>query len=176
MSFKLNQSIVKKILEVVDAGLTSGLGTPIPGNMCVEAAVCYALGLDHSDDPRCVDYAVRALKISINDANWSNRESRALGLRKLAILQLGTLGTLDFVIFSKKTSILSQKYAKSAAKSAESAAKYAESAAKSAAKYAEYAAEYDSVLSIMCEVGVQALKAAGAKGYDLMLQLAGGTA
>jgi hypothetical protein len=30
--------IATKVLEVVDAGLVSGVGKPIPGQMCVEAA------------------------------------------------------------------------------------------------------------------------------------------
>lgn len=51
-------SIAKKVLEVVDAGLSSGVGNPIPGQMCVEAAVCYALGLPHGDDPACVSRAL----------------------------------------------------------------------------------------------------------------------
>lgn len=40
--FVLNKAVIKAVLEVVDAGLTKGLGEPIPGNMCVEAAVCGA--------------------------------------------------------------------------------------------------------------------------------------
>ena len=63
--------IAQKVLATVDAGLVSGVGTPIPGQMCVEAAVCYALGLPHSDDPLCVSRALREFKIRLNDANWS---------------------------------------------------------------------------------------------------------
>ena len=47
-------TIAAKVLETVDAGLCSGVGKPVPGEMCVEAAVCYALGLPHSDNPDCV--------------------------------------------------------------------------------------------------------------------------
>jgi hypothetical protein len=47
--------------------------------MCVEAAVCYALGLPHSDNPPCVGYAVRQYKIRLNDSNWSSNEARAKG-------------------------------------------------------------------------------------------------
>lgn len=38
----MTPEIAKKLLETVDAGLISGVGNPIPGEMCVEAAVCYA--------------------------------------------------------------------------------------------------------------------------------------
>ena len=64
--------------------------------MCVEAAVCYALGLPHGDDPGCVSPALRRLKIRLNDAaRWSSPMARAAGLRRLAIAQLGSAGVLD---------------------------------------------------------------------------------
>ncbi len=34
----------RRVLEVMDAGLIKGVGEPEPGKMCVEAAMCYALG------------------------------------------------------------------------------------------------------------------------------------
>jgi hypothetical protein len=103
---------VKKIIETVDAGLVRGLGIPFPGRMCVEAAVCYALGLEHGDDPECVDYTIMLLKIALNDSTWSSNASRAKGLRKLAVLQLGTITDFDSKLFAKKVSVLSMKYAK----------------------------------------------------------------
>lgn len=84
----------RRVVEVVDAGLCSGKGVPVPGQMCVEAAVCYALGEDHSDKPSCVGKSVRDFKISINDRNWSSNEARAKGLRRIAVAQLGS-DTLD---------------------------------------------------------------------------------
>lgn len=84
-----------KLLEVVDAGLTSGVGAPKPGQMCVEAAVCYALGLPHGDDPECVSRALRLLKISLNDTAWSSDAARAKGLRRLALIQLGSRGKIN---------------------------------------------------------------------------------
>jgi hypothetical protein len=60
--------------------------------MCVEAAVCYAMGLPHSDKPTCVGTAVRAFKIRINDARWSSDKARTEGLRRLAVAQLGSDG------------------------------------------------------------------------------------
>ena len=90
MEIVLNRKVARKVLETVDAGLVGGLGEPIPGKMCVEAAVCFALGLPHGDNPACVGSAVRAFKISLNDAQWPTKESRAKGMRKLAIAQLGS--------------------------------------------------------------------------------------
>ncbi len=87
---KITKPIVKKVLSLIDAGLTSGLGRQEPGQMCVEAAVCCALGLPHSDNPPCVGSAVRSFKISLNDCNWSSDAARAAGMRKLAVAQLGS--------------------------------------------------------------------------------------
>lgn len=73
---KITKTLVKKIHKLIDHGLSSGLGSPEPGKMCVEAVVCYAMGLPHSDDPGCVDPAVRSLKIVLNDSNWSSNQAR----------------------------------------------------------------------------------------------------
>jgi hypothetical protein len=93
--------IAKKVLETVDAGLVRGVGRPVPGQMCVEAAVVYALGEKHGDNPSCVSLAVRQLKIRLNDSYWSSDVARAKGLRRLAIAQLGTKGTIDDKEFAK---------------------------------------------------------------------------
>jgi hypothetical protein len=90
MQYELNEASARKVLTTVDAGLTKGLGIPTPGSMCVEAAVCYAMGLPHSDRPVCVGNAVRAFKIRLNDAGWSSNAARTAGMRKLAIAQLGS--------------------------------------------------------------------------------------
>ena len=73
---EITESLASRVLEVVNAGLVYGLGSPEPGRMCVEAAVCFAMGLPHSDTPTCVGPAVRALKIRLNDARWSSNEAR----------------------------------------------------------------------------------------------------
>jgi hypothetical protein len=99
---KITAKVVKKLISVVDAGLTEGQGEPTPGKMCVEAAVCYALGLPHSDDPPCVSRALRAVKIALNDGPWSSDTARAAGMRNLAVAQLGTRDTLDDVAFTQK--------------------------------------------------------------------------
>ena len=73
---ELNESIARKVLTTVDAGLVSGMGDQVPGRMCVEAAVCYAYGLPHSDNPPCVGAAVRSFKIGLNDSRWSSSTAR----------------------------------------------------------------------------------------------------
>jgi hypothetical protein len=106
MQTNITREIAAKVLRVVDAGLSSGLGVRKPGQMCVEAAVCYALDLPHGDDPGCVSLALRQLKISLNDKNWSSKEARAKGLRRLALAQLGSLGHLDDKEFAKRVARL----------------------------------------------------------------------
>ena len=82
--------VVPRLIEIIDQGLISGMGNPIPGQLCVEAAVCLALGVEHSDMPTCVHgWLVRGM-ICLNDQNWESVEVRANALRRLAILQLGT--------------------------------------------------------------------------------------
>jgi len=87
---QITQKIAKKVLETVDAGLLRGIGEPEPGRMCVEAAVCYALGLPHGDHPPCVSTLLRDIKIILNDQKWSSDKARAKGLRRLALAQLGS--------------------------------------------------------------------------------------
>jgi hypothetical protein len=103
---KITEAVARKVLTVVDAGLVSGVGAPIPGQMCVEAAVCYALGLPHGDDPVCVEGALRNFKIRLNDARWSSPQARAKGLRRLAVAQLGSNGNLDKREFALRVSRL----------------------------------------------------------------------
>jgi hypothetical protein len=91
--FQITQNQIDKINELLDHGLPTGLGTPEPGKMCVEAAISYALGLKHSDDPGCVMESLRRLKIRLNDSSyWTSNKARAEGLRRLAIAQLGSKG------------------------------------------------------------------------------------
>lgn len=76
------------------------MGKPIPGQMCIEAAVCFAYGLPHSDNPPCVGYAVRSMKISLNDSKWSSNTARTAGMRALSVAQLGS-DAIDQVAFMK---------------------------------------------------------------------------
>ena len=87
----INKALATKVLKVVDKGLTSGQGEPTPGRMCVEAAVNFALGLPHGDEPPCVGLAVRDFKIELNDCHWSSHKARAKGLREIAVAQLGSV-------------------------------------------------------------------------------------
>ena len=82
---KITKTLAKKVRKIVDAGLVLGPGTPEPGKMCVEAAVCYALGEPHSDRPTCVHPAVRSFNITLNDAVWSSPQARAQGMRRAAV-------------------------------------------------------------------------------------------
>jgi hypothetical protein len=95
----ITREVAEKVRDTVAAGLVSGMGVAEPGKMCVEAAVCYALGLPHGDDPGCVSPGLRALKIRLNDAQWSSPQARAQGLRRLAVAQLGSAGELDDQVF-----------------------------------------------------------------------------
>jgi hypothetical protein len=99
---EITREIAAKVLQTVDAGLVKGMGKPIPGQMCVEAAVCYAMGLPHSDEPTCVSPALRKLKIRLNDSRWSSNEVRSKGMRRLALIQLGSAGALDDREFAKR--------------------------------------------------------------------------
>ena len=92
---QITREIAIKVRDTVDAGLCAGVGKPTPGQMCVEAAVCFALGLPHGDEPGCVAQSLRSLKIRLNDANWSSNQARANGLRRLALAQLGSDGLLN---------------------------------------------------------------------------------
>jgi hypothetical protein len=104
---EITEAMAAKVLEVVDCGLSHGLGKPEPGYLCVEAAVAYAMGEGHTDKPSCVAPAVRHLKIVLNDAKWwQSNESRAKGLRRLALAQLGTVGTLDEREFAERVSLV----------------------------------------------------------------------
>jgi hypothetical protein len=93
--------LVEKLIDTVSYGLSSGLGLPEPGKMCVEAAVCYAYGIPHSDNPPCVGAAVREYKIRLNDSNWSTNKARGEGMLALSIAQLNS-NILDQKEFSRK--------------------------------------------------------------------------
>jgi len=103
-TIEINKELAAKVVETVNFGLCSGLGTPEPGKMCVEAAVNYACGLPHDDNPSCVGGAVRAFKIALNDAAWSSNKARGEGMKKIAVAQLGS-NTLDQIEFSRRMAI-----------------------------------------------------------------------
>lgn len=92
----------KEIIKVVQQGLCKGIGSGKPGDMCIEAAVCYvtedAKGYLTNDSPLCVNNFLSSLKITINDLYKGTRKNRAKLLIRLGLLQLGTSDIPDFII------------------------------------------------------------------------------
>lgn len=194
MAFVITEQMVRKLLSTVDAGLVAGVGVPHPGKMCVEAAISYALGEPHSDGPSCVDPTVRHAKIGLNDAIWSSNMSRARGMRRVAIAQLGSRGEIDvtkFVTLLAEYTIRevvplalrvaarvhpSRVYrekleacasACGAASGASDAASHAARAASHAASDASHAAnEIDAILCLSASLMVRALQECGSPGCE----------
>jgi len=106
MTFDVKTFNVPLYDEILSKGLSKGLGER-DSNMCIEAAICTVLGLEHGDDPGCVARSVRSFKITLNDKHWTSKEARAKGLHDLGLAQLGSLGVVNDVEFmtrlSKKT-------------------------------------------------------------------------
>jgi hypothetical protein len=100
-NFQPTEELCSRIISLLSHGLVAGLGTPEPGKMCVEAAVCAAMNLPHSDSPACIGDAVRSFQIRLNDSSWSSEQERAKGLKRLAIAQLGS-DKISQEEFSKK--------------------------------------------------------------------------
>lgn len=98
---QITKEKAERVFELVDKGLTNGLGNPEPGKMCIEAAICYAFGEDHGDAPLCVSRAVRTFAIYLNDSKWSSKKARAKGMRGLAVAQLGSVD-IDDEVFVKE--------------------------------------------------------------------------
>ena len=179
MSFIITEPLVRKLLSVVDVGLVAGMGTPEPGKMCVEAAISYALGEPHSDGPSCVDPVVRAGKIALNDCAWSTSSARAIGMREVAIAQLGSKGVIDQ---AKYVRLLAQYTMDEIVTLAEHASAYAAKAAGHASAYAaeaEHAAEADTYaaeaaaecdadfpLRLSAQLMVRALRECGSPGCE----------
>ncbi len=103
---EITREIAEKVLAVVDAGLVRGVGISEPGEMCVEAAICYALGEPHGDYPSCVDPVLRNFKIRLNDARWPSPDARAKGMRRLALVQLGSKDNFNQQEFTTKVAEL----------------------------------------------------------------------
>ena len=180
---ELTREIAQKVLDIVDAGLVKGLGVQVPGKMCIEAAVCFALGLPHSDNPPCVGYAVRQLKISLNDKDWSSDAARAKGLRRIAIAQLGSVD-VDQAAFMKlvaegvirgivpialRAAASMQKDKKHKDALEEAAVKCEKEGDKSAANAADMADastffSKDQIFTMLAEIAVRALVKLGSQG------------
>jgi hypothetical protein len=93
--------VIARFDKVLARGLSNGLGER-GGQVCIEAALCEALGLPHGDDPKCVAESVRIYKIRLNDSCWSSSAARAAGLRDLGIAQLGSKDTVNDLEFTKR--------------------------------------------------------------------------
>lgn len=170
---KLTINHARKVLQTVDQGLCHGLGQAEPGEMCVESAVCYALGLPHGDNPLCVGAAVRQFKIRLNDSKWKSDKSRSRGMRKLAIAQLGS-DQIDQVEFAKYVSeqtirrivplaLLAAaravpKHAKALMAAAKRCRREGTLEAASAAYSAAYSAASAGPLLVAAEIAIEALK------------------
>jgi hypothetical protein len=87
------EAVRSKLTEIVSAGLVKGLGTPEPGKLCLEAAVCLALGEAHGDKPSCVAAPDNAFAIRLQDAYPGTPEERARLFLPLGLAQLGTADT-----------------------------------------------------------------------------------
>ena len=97
---QINREFASKVLETVNAGLVGGLGIAKPGQMCVEAVICYAMGVKHGDKPSCVGAAVNSFMIRLNDASWPTDKDRTETLRRISIAQLGS-NTIDQKEFAR---------------------------------------------------------------------------
>lgn len=79
-----------RLTEIIQEGLVSGMGNPVPGELCVEAAICLALGEEHNDFPSCVAAIDRNVAIKLNDLPWPSKQERAKALLPIALAQLDT--------------------------------------------------------------------------------------
>ena len=66
---KLTKEVARKVVETVDAGLCSGLGEPRPGEMCVEAAVCFALSYKRKISCDCYVNDLNCFRF-LNETFW----------------------------------------------------------------------------------------------------------
>ena len=182
----LQQAIA--VRDAIKPGLVKGIGKPVPGQMCVEAAVCYALGQPHGDDPECVAPSVRAFKIVLNDSDWPSEQARADGMMEIGIAQLGTRGEIDEKEFAKKMAELTIRrvlpislralaaipfFAGEHAEKLNACAEVCEregneSAASAARLAAESAEKKHSILKMAAAIGVEALRHVKARGVELL--------
>ena len=68
---EITREIAIKVRDTVDAGLVKGVGVQVPGQMCVEAAVCLRWACRTATSHRVFRPAIRQLKIQLNDSTWS---------------------------------------------------------------------------------------------------------
>jgi hypothetical protein len=102
LHMEITEQIARKVLRTVDAGVTTCLGVRVPGHMGVQAAVCYAMDEPHGDEPSCVAEPVRGCVLDLSAYFAGTSMPRSKALRRIAIAQLGTAGTLDDWTFINK--------------------------------------------------------------------------
>ncbi len=81
----MDAQICSGILAKIDIGLIAGSGKSGFGQMCIEDTI------DKITNKSDIGEVVKKFITKINDANWLNEYSRAAGMRKIAIAQLGSV-------------------------------------------------------------------------------------
>lgn len=93
--------VLPRLEALLTRGLCVGMGSA-DGQMCIESVIAIATGEPFSDKPTCVEPAVRAFSIPLNDAPWSSPQARAAGLRALLIAQIGSRDVVNGDEFGKR--------------------------------------------------------------------------
>lgn len=83
----------KRLIQIGKKGIAFGLSDgPVPGELCIQAAICAAMGEKHGDEPTCVEQPDNRISIAVNDLNWGTNRTRAKYLLPIGLAQLGTKG------------------------------------------------------------------------------------
>jgi hypothetical protein len=79
----------EKYDQILSRGLCKGLSDA--DDVCIEGAIALASGEKLNHSPKCVARVLHGLGIQMNDLTvWASRESRAKGLYKFGLAQVGT--------------------------------------------------------------------------------------
>lgn len=92
MEFEITQQMVQNLLGYVKKGFCNGAGEVSDGQFCVQQAVNMATTMEAetSDGPNCVHKEFNCLGINLNDMEWRGPKTRAKGLKRLAVAEMGT--------------------------------------------------------------------------------------
>ena len=90
-NYPITEELVHKINYLVSCGLTKGLGQSKEGSMCIEAVICHAYGLPHSDNPPCVGEKIRTrrkawTRVRNGDSLYTIAQRAGMSVSKLARL------------------------------------------------------------------------------------------
>lgn len=98
---RITMAQARKVLWWIDGGLVQGGGVEgRRGWVCVEQAVSMAIEGVNEAYPKCVHHSIAGMKQYLNDASgWPSNKARAIGLRDVAIAQLGSAYRLDGAVF-----------------------------------------------------------------------------